>query len=143
MRNKSLFTIEWLAQKKAEGKISGYSSVDIKSEKKKRRSKFNNNAVEYEGIKFDSNKECRRYKELLMLLKAGEIVQLKLQKPYILIDANENEKKCIYVADFEYYTKDGELVVEDTKSDITRKHPVYIMKRKLMLDRHGIKIKET
>lgn len=49
------------------------------------------------------------------------------------------EKPVKYVADFCYATKDGAYVVEDTKGMRT---PDYIIKRKLMLWVHKIKIKE-
>lgn len=52
------------------------------------------------------------------------------------------EKNAVYTADFVYY-ENGQLVVEDVKSDITRKEADYVLRRKLMLYRHGIKIKET
>jgi len=49
------------------------------------------------------------------------------------------ERACTYVADFSY-TENGRRVVEDTKGMKTRD---YIIKRKLMLYVHGIRIKET
>ena len=50
------------------------------------------------------------------------------------------ERECVYVADFQYInTRTGELVVEDTKGVRTKD---YIIKRKLMLSVHSIKIKE-
>jgi len=52
------------------------------------------------------------------------------------------EKPAVYTADF-VYEKDGELVVEDVKSDYTRKEADYVLRRKLMLEKHGIKILET
>lgn len=52
------------------------------------------------------------------------------------------EQNAVYTADFTYTTKDGEFVVEDVKSPYTAKEPDYVLRRKLMLFRHGIKIKE-
>lgn len=52
------------------------------------------------------------------------------------------EQNAVYTADF-VYMKDGKLVVEDVKSEITRKEADYVLRRKLMLDRHGIRILET
>ena len=50
------------------------------------------------------------------------------------------ERECSYYADFAYkVVETGELVVEDTKGVKT---PEYIIKRKLMLERYGIKIRE-
>jgi hypothetical protein len=45
------------------------------------------------------------------------------------------------VADFTYM-RDGKLLVEDVKSEATRKNRTYIQKRKQMLDKHGITVKE-
>lgn len=52
------------------------------------------------------------------------------------------EKEAIYTADFTYYLPDGTYVVEDCKSEYTRKEKDYILRRKLMLHIHGIKIYE-
>jgi hypothetical protein len=49
------------------------------------------------------------------------------------------ERRCVYVADF-VYTEDGKKVVEDTKGMRTKE---YVIKRKLMLYIHHIKIKEV
>lgn len=100
---------------------------------------------------YDSKKERRRAFELRMLEKAGEIESLKEQVPYELIPSQyetiNGKRKCIersvkYIADFQYIDKDGNLVVEDVKSAAT-KTDSYIIKRKLMLYIHGIKIKEV
>ena len=110
------------------------------------------------GITFDSRKEAARYQELKLLEKAGEIEDLKLQVKYILIPMQREEdtvgtrggikrgkvieRECSYIADFVYKDpKSGETVVEDTKSPATRTTE-YIIKRKLMLHVHGIRIKE-
>lgn len=53
------------------------------------------------------------------------------------------EQSAVYTADFVYKDKDGNLVVEDVKSDVTRKEPDYVLRRKLMLHVHGIRILET
>ena len=107
--------------------------------------KYNN--VKYNG--FDSKKEYYRSNELRLLEKAGEISNLEEQFPYELLPAQyqiiNGKKKCIeksvkYIADFQYIDKDGNLVVEDTKGMRTS---TYIIKRKLMLYFHGIKIKEV
>lgn len=98
---------------------------------------------------YDSAKESRRAFELKMLEKAGEISALQEQVKYELIPAQyemvNGKRKCVeravsYYADFTY-VKDGETIVEDTKSPITRTKD-YIIKRKLLLYIHGIKITE-
>ena len=112
-----------------------------------------------DGEVFDSIKERNRYNELLLLEKAGEISGLKRQVKYLLIPEYREpdttgprggihkgkviERAVYYIADFVYFVPDnsgGEWVVEDTKGVRT---PDYILKRKLMFDRHGIRIRET
>lgn len=118
-----------------------------------KRSKYRAEKTEVDGIVFDSKKEAERYTELKLLEKAGEIKGLRRQVKYVLIPAQyetdtankENRKKCIerecsYFADFVYFdNKKKEFVVEDTKGVRTK---TYIIKRKLMLFRYGIKIQE-
>ena len=125
--------------------------------------KYGNKKVIIDGITFDSKKEGNRYRELKLLEKAGVIQDLKLQEKFVLIPAQfetiptgeyykvgekkgqpKTKKVCVenavvYVADF-VYEKDGEKVVEDTKGVRTKD---YIIKRKLMLHRYRIKIKEV
>ena len=113
-----------------------------------------------DGSVFDSNKEARRWDELLLLQRAGKISDLQRQVKYELIPAQYEtyeryskkgerlkdgvrllERKVEYVADFVYTIADtGENVVEDTKGVKTKD---YILKRKLMLAVHGIRIKEV
>jgi hypothetical protein len=113
-----------------------------------------------DGIVFDSTKEARRYEQLLLLQRAGEISDIKRQVTYELIpnqyityerhsktgkrleDGRKLiERKVCYVADFVYTeNKSGEVVVEDTKGIRTKD---YIIKRKLMRFIHGIKIREV
>ena len=111
---------------------------------KSKRPKYNNEKVEYEGIVFDSRKEYKRYRELLLLQKAGHIGFLQMQVPFLLIEKSETERECKYVADFVYIdAQSGQKIVEDVKSDATRKLSTFIMKRKLMLSVHKIKIREV
>ncbi len=104
-------------------------------------SKYHNRKVEIDGIKFDSTKEGERYLELKLLLKAGKIRDLQMQVEFELIPKQGGERACKYKADFVYHMADtGKMVVEDVKGKRTRE---YIIKRKLMLWRHGIKIVEV
>ena len=110
--------------------------------------KYGNTKVEYDGIRFDSKKEARRYMELTMLERNGDICNLRRQVKYELLPnqytVNEKGKKKLveravaYVADF-VYEEDGRTVVEDTKGYRTKE---YIIKRKLMMWRYGIRISE-
>ena len=99
-----------------------------------------------DGKTFDSTKEANRYTSLLLLQRAGLISDLQTQVKYVLIPTQRDaegkllEKECSYKADF-VYKRDGELIVEDTKSKAT-KTPEYIIKRKLMLHIHNIRIQE-
>lgn len=101
--------------------------------------KYRNKKVIVDGISFDSKKEAARYKELRMLERAGIILNLQLQVPFELIPKQDGERACTYKADF-VYEQNGKKVVEDTKG---MKTDVYKIKRKLMLYRYGIEIKET
>jgi hypothetical protein len=88
---------------------------------------------------FASKKEARRYGELSLLEKAGIISDLRTQVSFELIPKQDGERPISYIADFVYH-EDGRTVVEDAKGVRT---DVYVIKRKLMLWRHGIKILET
>lgn len=102
-----------------------------------RKNKYGNEKVELDGHKFDSKKEARRYAELKLMEKAGEIKDLELQKPYVIqpsfFDRQGKRQTAIkYVADFVYVDKDGNTIIEDVKSPATRKDRVYRMKKKMM-----------
>ena len=122
--------------------------------------KYNATKCVVDGITFASKREANRYLELRLLERAKEISNLQMQVDFELIPnqyATEKrygkngqplkdkqvllERKVVYRADFVYTDKDGKTVVEDTKSIATRT-PEYIIKRKLMLYRHGIQIIE-
>lgn len=104
--------------------------------------KYRNKKVLYDGIMFDSIKEKDRWVLLKYLEKTGKIHGLKRQKPFELIPKQNSERAVKYKADATYW-ENGRFIVEDTKSHITRKKPEYIIKRKLMLWRYGIKILEV
>lgn len=117
------------------------------------------NNIQTEIAVFDSKKEYRRWGILCEAELSGEISNLQRQVPYLLVPTQYEEvlitgkrktrtKKrrveapVIYKADFQYQLNDGTLVVEDVKSKATRKLPDYVIKRKLMLHVHGIRLKE-
>ena len=107
--------------------------------------KYRNQKTEINGIVFDSKKEANRYQELLWLQQAGKIAGLDRQVKFVLIPAQKIdgkvvERECAYYADFVYYDKDKGKIVEDTKGVKTKD---YIIKRKLMLERYGVKISEV
>lgn len=124
--------------------------------------KYGNKKVVIDGEVFDSKREAKRYQELKLLEKCGAIHNLRRQVAYELIPAQREkstkvytkgrkkgqpiegkliEKAVTYIADFVYTdTATGQTVVEDSKGMRTRD---YILKRKLMLYIHGIKIQEV
>lgn len=125
---------------------------------KRTKAKYKNKKVVADGITFDSQKEYQRYCELKLLEKAGVISDLRLQVPYELVPPQyeyyerygkngkrlKDGKRTIehavkYVADF-VYIEDGKTIVEDSKGMHTKD---YIIKRKLMLYVHGVRIREV
>jgi hypothetical protein len=107
--------------------------------------KFKNKKTEIDGHKFDSKAESRRYLELKTLAQTHKIQDLRLQVPFELIPSQYINGKCVersvkFVADFTY-KENGVLVVEDVKSPATITQS-YIIKRKLMLHVHGIRVRE-
>lgn len=107
-------------------------------------SKYHSKKVVVDGIKFDSKKEANRWKVLTMLEQVGQIQDLKRQVKFVLIpsqrvDGKVVERSCTYVADFTYY-RDNLLVVEDVKGFKTSE---YVIKRKLLLYTHGLRITEV
>lgn len=133
---KARFTISQLEQLQKDGKIRGFELTA--PEPKKKRSKYGNKKIEVDGILFDSKKEAARYTDLKLLLKAGEIGLLERQVVYQL------GKIAKYIADFKYIdTRTGETIVEDVKSEVTRKLPVYRIKKKMMKEIHGLVVKEV
>ena len=128
------------------------------------RNKCGNIKVEVDGIEFASKKEANRYCELKLLQRAGVIEDLELQKEFELIPAQYEsfarygkngqrlqdgkrciEKSCVYKADF-VYKKGGQLFVEDAKGyrdPASATYAKFVIKRKLMLHVHGIKVIEV
>ena len=124
--------------------------------------KYGNKKVVIDGEVFDSKREAKRYQELKLLERCGAISDLKRQVSYELIPTQKEEstrvytkgrkkgqpiegkvieKAVTYIADFTYIdSATGKLVVEDSKGMRTRD---YILKRKMMLYFHGIKIQEV
>ena len=117
--------------------------------------KYKNHRIHTGCEVFDSKKEFRRYKELLLLQEEGVITDLQRQVKFVLIPAQREketvtprgrqipgkviERECSYIADFKYLL-DGETVVEDAKGFRTE---VFKIKKKLMLYFYGIEIREV
>lgn len=130
--------------------------------------KYGNKKITVDGETFDSKKEYNRYCELKLLERAKIISNLRRQVPFLLIPSQyetlptgeyykRGEKKgqpkykevCIeqslvYYADFVYQEND-KTVVEDIKGyrePSSAGYAKFVIKRKLMLWTHGIRIKE-
>ena len=110
-------------------------------------SKYHSEKVTIDGETFDSRREARRWTELKLLEKAGEIKDLRRQVKFVLIPTQRDEsgklieKECSYLADFTYTdARTGEEIVEDAKGYRT---PEYVLKRKLMLWVHKIRVQEV
>lgn len=99
--------------------------------------KFRAKPVEYDGIRFASTGEGRRYLQLKLLLQQGYIEDLKLQVDFPI--TINGQKVCSYRADF-VYTENNLQIVEDFKGVET---PVFKLKRKLMRAVHNIEIRLT
>ena len=118
---------------------------------KQRANKFNARKDRRGAIRFDSQREARRYDELMLLMKAGEIRKLKLQPQYTLQESyvapdGERIRAIRYVADFSYERRDERdewtLIVEDVKSRATATQ-VYRNKKKMMREIYGIGVREV
>jgi len=107
-------------------------------------------------VDFDSKKEARRYDELMAMLRAGQIRDLKLQPQFTIQEAyttpeGQRVRAIRYQADFSYERAtepdcNGEIhwlrVVEDVKSRATKTR-VYEIKKKLLREKLGIEIREV
>ncbi|WP_374663896.1 DUF1064 domain-containing protein [Acinetobacter sp.] len=119
-----------------------------KAKTKPGRNKFNAQRIEKDGMKFDSQKEYKRYIELTALMQRGEISELRCQVKFVLAPKVklEGEKRAKpelrYYADFTYI-ENGKFIVEDVKSAITRKLQSYRNKKHLMKTVHDIDIREV
>ena len=125
------------------------------AQQRARESKYHNEKDSRGEIQFDSKKEARRYDELMILLRAGKIRDLKLQAQFTLQESyvtpdGERVRAIRYVADFAYERatvpdRADDIhwlpVVEDVKSQAT-KTDKYKIKAKLFRERYGFAITE-
>ncbi len=101
--------------------------------------KYGNRRTVVDGVAFASAKEARRYSELRLLERAGNLSELVLQPRFPLVV--NGEKICTYVADFSYRPlRSDTLTIEDVKGVKT---PIYNLKKRLMKAVHGIEVRET
>jgi hypothetical protein len=108
---------------------------------KRQRSKYKNVKTTVNGVEYDSKKEARRARDLDFLQRAGKIAQLERQKPFVLLETlrygGGTHKVKKYVADF-VYVENGKTIVEDVKSEKTRKLPKYRTSIHLFLTKYII-----
>lgn len=123
-------------------------------QKQEKRSKYGNRKVVRDGIKFDSEREAARFGELKVLRAMGKIRDLRLQANFTLVEGyttieGERIKPMVYRADFTYERATEPDIagvvhwlpeVEDAKGMHTQ---AYELKKKLMLDKYGITIREV
>ena len=112
----------------------------------KTQQKYKNRKAERGAVRFDSQKEARRYDELMVMLRAEIITDLRLQPQFTLQESylTENGQRIRairYTADFSYRFG-GKLVVEDVKSKPTRTKE-YLRNKKMMRSQYGIDIQEV
>jgi Protein of unknown function (DUF1064) len=98
--------------------------------------KYRNKPTVVDGITFDSKLEAKRYGELKLLQKAGQIGKLRRQTKWSL--KTNDIHVTYYISDFDYLEQ-GILVVEDCKGHETS---LYRLKAKMMFAQYGIKIQE-
>ena len=107
-----------------------------------KQNKYHNKKVEYDGIKFDSQKEKNRYIGLKQLERLGVIQNLQRQVKYELQPSFKLNGKTIrsitYIADF-VYIQDGVEVIEDVKGMRTKE---YLLKKKMFEYKYQKEIKE-
>ena len=99
-------------------------------------------------ITFDSVKEARRSGELELMKNTGKIRDLRLQVNFTLQEgfttaAGERVRPIVYRADFVYQEPSPtgwRTIVADVKGVRTKE---YSMKRKMMLEKFGVDIREV
>lgn len=116
--------------------------LEVKEEEK---NKYNNQITIVDNIKFDSAAEANYYNQLLLLKRAGEIKEIKLQPKYLLIPGyiknNKKIRAAYYIADFEVEYSSGDIEVIDVKGYKTQ---LYKFKKKLFEYKYtDLKIKEV
>ena len=107
------------------------------------KNKYGAKKVVLDGITFDSQKEARRWSELKLLEKAGEITDLRRQVVIKLMGQHRplytrSGRQMRITVDFAYI-EGGQQVYEDSKGVPTRDYEV----RKAVAEAMGYSIRET
>lgn len=106
-----------------------------------RKHKYASKACVIDGIRFASETEGRRYNDLVMLSRAGQIKDLKVH-PAFRVEMN-GKWLFTYNADFQYHDmKLGHDIVEDVKRYAGRT-PIYALKKKIVEALYGFPIIEV
>jgi hypothetical protein len=108
------------------------------------RSKYNAKKTLFDGVMYDSKAEAKYAQQLDILRKAmgdDRVIEV-VRQPKYLIEVN-GKKICTYIGDFLVTYSNGNKALIDVKSAMTKKLPVYRIKKKLMLAVHGIEIIEV
>lgn len=127
-----------------------------------KKNKYHNVKCEYNGIRFDSTKEMKRYIVLEKAQQDGLISELERQIQYTLLPTiyedvvvalktksktvrRVAQRAVVYNCDFRYKDADGNVVVEDVKAskNLAALDKAYLLKKKMMRFFHGILIKEV
>ena len=109
-------------------------------------SKYRNKPTVVDGIRFSSKAEAKRWDELRMLEKAGEITDLKRQVAFPLYGFSVDGQKIVgkYVADFTYRgdaaAPHAAVVVEDVKGGRATMTDTFRLKAKLFEANYGFPI---
>jgi hypothetical protein len=122
--------------------VDGAKHVRFITEEPKR--KYRNEPIVIDGERFDSKFEAQRWRELQNQVTTGLITQLHRQVEFSLDAWTRKGPRRVgaYIADFTYELQ-GRLVVEDAKSEPTRKHSTYQLKRKMFEAQYDIEIVEV
>lgn len=107
--------------------------VDCLRSNARRRNKFGAVRVENVHGKFDSRKEAGRYAQLVEMEQRGVISDLQKHPRFELKAWSPTGPVTIghYTADAQYRPGDERMVVEDTKSKITKTKADYRLRKKL------------
>lgn len=153
------------AQRRKAGKMSTAIAEEKTKENKLHAEKVEGVLLDGTPFTFASKREYKRYGELAMMVKAGEISDLQVQVKFVLIPAQREpdyidysqskrgrhvkgkllEEELAYFADF-VYRRNGETIVEDSKgyrNPASATYRIFVIKRKLMLWKFGIRIQEV
>lgn len=133
--NAALLVSDMVNKDKIDDKSYRLSSSEkkIDSTTKERPAKYRNSKCEYNGMKFDSAGELRRWKELELMQKAGRIQALQRQVRFTVFEGSTYQLSIHWIPDFLYRLEGPvqKMVVEDFKSPLTAKKPDFRIKVKL------------